>query len=937
MQAPTVCNCGSARGTRRAAQADSREGSSNAPLQRRHQGSGEGRPSGGVPLALFPDSQEGRRSSAGLGLKRLKSVPATPPVQNAHGSKSTTGHKSRRLVCHGRPQGRLFPNTDLERALALPSVPIRGQNIRVHGPSVWDLSGTSYVHEVYGRSSRTPSSARPQGPQLFRRLAGMCPVRTDVPRPHFQVAAAHQRVGAAQQRKEEQTGTIAGHSVPWHDPGLQGSINLPNRTAERGHKGLPPPLSPQRKGELEVVSPSDGPDGSHGPDSPTQPFTHAAGAAVSAEVGLRPTDFHVDQSLGDTTTLCGPSLVEAPTEFAKGQQAGPRDTSTTPGNGCLTGRLGGCACWPRGPGCLVQQTVDSTHQCPRAPGDSRCAHAIPPTPSGPSCTCQDRQYSGSSLCQQAGRAGLSPLRAAGPRAVDMGLSEVSLSESHLPARSSEHSGRLVVQGGPSARRVEAPSGGCCADLAPLRDGRGRPVRLQGDNSLPDVLLPWEGQPTTGDGCSSSPVASRPAVRLSPFHPSPPAAVEDPVRESGGDLGGPELASHAMVLRDRTTLERDSLGAPCAERPVAAGTRHLVSSLPTGPEAVGMAPDRAEFRALGFSEPVIQTLESARAPSTRAAYAFRWGMFTSWCEVHRVHPLVSTAQHILQFLQEQLAQGKSAATLRGMVAAIKASRVGNWSLSERCCTLISQFLKGAQRQTVRPKTPMVPPWDLDRVLGALQHAPFEPIETVELKWLSLKTALLLAVCSARRIGELHALSVHRECCRLLPGNAGVVLRPNPAFLPKVLSDANRNQTIELSPLPPTLEEDGTGYRASALCPVRALLCYMERTSSVRKTDQLFVCFKTERLGEPLSKSRLSRWVVEAIRQAYTDTEGPTLPGLRAHSTRGMATSWALWRGASLQEICKAATWSTASTFAKYYSLNIAASPSFGERVLAATRP
>ncbi|KAK0153145.1 hypothetical protein N1851_005162 [Merluccius polli] len=295
------------------------------------------------------------------------------------------------------------------------------------------------------------------------------------------------------------------------------------------------------------------------------------------------------------------------------------------------------------------------------------------------------------------------------------------------------------------------------------------------------------------------------------------------------------------------------------------------------------------------------------------------------------------QHILQFLQEQLAQGKSAATLRGMVAAIKASRVGNWSLSERCCTLISQFLKGAQRQTVRPKTPMVPPWDLDRVLGALQHAPFEPIETVELKWLSLKTALLLAVCSARRIGELHALSVHRECCRLLPGNAGVVLRPNPAFLPKVLSDANLNQTIELSPLPPTLEEDGTGYRASALCPVRALLCYMERTSSVRKTDQLFVCFKTERLGEPLSKSRLSRWVVEAIRQAYTDTEGPTLPGLRAHSTRGMATSWALWRGASLQEICKAATWSTASTFAKYYSLNIAASPSFGERVLAATRP
>ena len=114
-----------------------------------------------------------------------------------------------------------------------------------------------------------------------------------------------------------------------------------------------------------------------------------------------------------------------------------------------------------------------------------------------------------------------------------------------------------------------------------------------------------------------------------------------------------------------------------------------------------------------------------------------------------------------------------------------------------------------------KSPMVPPWDLERVLGALQHAPFEPIEAVELKWLSLKTALVLAVCSARRVGELLTLSVHQECCKLLPGNTGVILRPNPAFLPKVLSDANLCQTIELRPLPPTQEGDGTGHQASAL--------------------------------------------------------------------------------------------------------------------------
>ena len=65
-----------------------------------------------------------------------------------------------------------------------------------------------------------------------------------------------------------------------------------------------------------------------------------------------------------------------------------------------------------------------------------------------------------------------------------------------------------------------------------------------------------------------------------------------------------MAPHAMVLRDRTTLERNSLGAPDSEGPVTAGTRYLVSPLPTGPETVGMAPERAEFRALGLTESVI---------------------------------------------------------------------------------------------------------------------------------------------------------------------------------------------------------------------------------------------------------------------------------------------------------------------------------------------
>ena len=219
-----------------------------------------------------------------------------------------------------------------------------------------------------------------------------------------------------------------------------------------------------------------------------------------------------------------------------------------------------------------------------------------------------------------------------------------------------------------------------------------------------------------------------------------------------------------------------------------------------------------------------------------------------------------------------------------------------------------------------------------MLAALQEGPFEPLETVNLKWLSLKTAFLLAIVSAKRMGELHALSVHEECCRFLPGDAGVVLRPNPAFHPKVWSDSPASQSIELHPLhPPKVREAGQSDQ-SLLCPVRALTVYIRRRRAHRATDQLFVCYRPNCIGKPVSKARLSHWVVDTIQEAYKGAGIPAPAGVRAHSTRGLATSWALWRGASLSEICRAASWSTPSTFIRSYCMNVAASTSFSERVL-----
>ncbi len=81
-------------------------------------------------------------------------------------------------------------------------------------------------------------------------------------------------------------------------------------------------------------------------------------------------------------------------------------------------------------------------------------------------------------------------------------------------------------------------------------------------------------------------------------------------------------------------------------------------------------------------------------------------------------------------------------------------------------------------------PLVPSWDLSIVLAGLQRGPFEPLDSVELKFLSLKTALLTALTSIKRVGDLQAFSVSEECLVFGPVYSHIVLRPRPGYVPKV---------------------------------------------------------------------------------------------------------------------------------------------------------
>src|SRR4029434_4831913 len=109
-------------------------------------------------------------------------------------------------------------------------------------------------------------------------------------------------------------------------------------------------------------------------------------------------------------------------------------------------------------------------------------------------------------------------------------------------------------------------------------------------------------------------------------------------------------------------------------------------------------------------------------------------------------------------------GLAAPIIEVYVAAISAMDSREDGVTVGSHTLVTCFLKGAQRLSPLQRSPVLS-WDLPIVLKALCQSPFEPLERVGLKWLSMKTAFLLAMASAKRRPS-------QECLYWNPGGTGV---------------------------------------------------------------------------------------------------------------------------------------------------------------------
>ena len=250
---------------------------------------------------------------------------------------------------------------------------------------------------------------------------------------------------------------------------------------------------------------------------------------------------------------------------------------------------------------------------------------------------------------------------------------------------------------------------------------------------------------------------------------------------------------------------------------------------------------------GFSSGVASELGLARRTSSRTNYQLNWSTFRSWCHKkgHSIsRPSVSKVADFLLWLHR--CRRLSVSSIMGYRSVL--SDVFRFQLPELSSYSVLRDLLRSFRLEA-PCCPLRPPaWDLAAVVTYLNSAAFDPLRLASLRNLMKKVLFLLALATAKHVGELQALSrlvsfIHADAC----------VSYVPEFVVKTESLSN---PIPRSFLVRSLCDFAAGLQEELLlCPVRALRIYLDRLASFSPLPhRLF--FSPRRPSRALSKNAIS---------------------------------------------------------------------------------
>ena len=306
------------------------------------------------------------------------------------------------------------------------------------------------------------------------------------------------------------------------------------------------------------------------------------------------------------------------------------------------------------------------------------------------------------------------------------------------------------------RVVSPPSGGESTSSC-VGQSVNRPVCDLPQREAAPVLLACPGSPGRLQGCISPSLGRPGSVRVPSLSSGRSGDRPCPrVVACRDDSGRASLAREGVVRRLAASTDPTTPGSSLLGQTASATPLQSVPSRRPRAEPSRVATLQRHYRKSGFSGRAARVLSGVLRESSSQLYQSRWMIFCGWCRGRSVAPVNASVPVVVDFLIHlRQDKGLSVSAVKGYCSALNsvlALKGLDLAASREITTLLRSFARSVNPVELRP-----PAWDVSLVLQSLTGAPYKPLRTCEERFLAQKTLFLLALASAKRIGELHALS------------------------------------------------------------------------------------------------------------------------------------------------------------------------------------
>ena len=436
-----------------------------------------------------------------------------------------------------------------------------------------------------------------------------------------------------------------------------------------------------------------------------------------------------------------------------------------------------------------------------------------------------------------------------------------------------------------------------------------------------LLLTGSGSISLGNRLHDDTMGQFIRLRFSPTSSSSKSHIKINAGQKHQNIvNSPSLATTTMVCRNTIPVNRPSQEAANLENSLETTSHKQVPSNSRSIPISRVDAIECGIRARGFSKKAASCMARPNRKSTLSLYQAKWAQFCNWCRQRKTDPLSSTIPLIADFfifLREN--KNLSCTAIKGYrsaLAQVFIHRGIDISSSPEISLLFRNF-----EQSIPPKSIPQPKWDLNIVLQSLIKAPFEPINAISLRNLTLKTVFLLSLASAKRVGEIHGLSYLVAWAQ---DYSSATLEFTPDFIAKTQVPGDPSTAYGPITIPALTNSLGEDETDNLLCPLRALKIYLKKTAAARPAcNRLFVSSVATFKHKAISKNTISYWIRLVIKNAYNNVpkEDLRLWKVSAHEVRALATSLLFKHNRSVKEVMSAASWRSNSTFVSFYLRDI----------------